>query len=134
MNRYFTIFIVIALFVGSNNASNSLPKNIIYFKNSFSQDDDVLKVHCRSEKDDLGLHYVRHNLLYDIKFGDDFWGRTIFKCELTHGINYTYSRKFTAYRESYYFYKFGRTFYWDAHDDGIYFAYDGGKLSFKYGW
>lgn len=135
MNIFFVLVIVIALSVGSNNASRLFPKNQVFIKNSFSRNDDILTVHCISDKDDLGIHSVRRSDIYSFKFGDRFFGGTKFDCTLMHGIGFKYSVTFTAYEADPYFYiKFGVVKFWDARDDGIYLTDEHHDAVFMYGW
>ncbi|EOA32549.1 hypothetical protein CARUB_v10015838mg [Capsella rubella] len=105
------------------------------FRNSFSKNSDLLTIHCKSEKNDLGIHKVHRFYLYNFKFGDEYFGGTRFVCMLTHeGVGFRYSRIFTAYTQSPIFMTFGATYYWEARDDGIYLTNDAHGAKFMYGW
>ncbi|EOA32775.1 hypothetical protein CARUB_v10016085mg [Capsella rubella] len=135
MNKFFVLIVVIALSVGSNNASRIFPKNQVYILNTLGRSDDVLTVHCKSEKDDLGVHLVHYGDIYSFKFGDSFFGETKFVCTLSHGIGFKSSVTFTAYQEDPYFYiKFGALTLWDARPDGIYLTNDDHGTKFMYSW
>ncbi|EOA32264.1 hypothetical protein CARUB_v10015524mg [Capsella rubella] len=135
MNHLIPLVFVISLCVGSNNAGLFFAKNQMYFKNSFTKNSDLLTVHCKSEKDDLGIHILHHFYIYDFKFGDELFGGTKFVCMLTHeGVGFKYSRTFTAYMQSPYFMRFGVKYFWDARDDGIYLADDTHTSKLRFGW
>lgn len=134
MSNLFVLVVVIALCVGSNNASKVFPKNQMYFRNSFSKNTDVLTVHCKSDKDDLGVHSVKRSYEYSFKFGDNLLGGTQFDCTLMHeSVGFRYSRTFTAYKEASYL-RFGAIFLWEARDDGIYLTDADHDAKFMYSW
>ncbi|EOA33122.1 hypothetical protein CARUB_v10016460mg [Capsella rubella] len=96
--------------LGSNNASIVLfPKNKMYFRNSFSKNSDLLTIHCRSKKDDLGIHMFLCIVLNYLV------GLNLIVC---------YSKTFTAYKQTPYFMRFG------AKDDGIYLTNDAHEAKF----
>ncbi|CAN8257186.1 unnamed protein product [Cochlearia groenlandica] len=132
MKNLFVCFIIIALCFGFNK-SKLFPDNTMYFRNAFTKNDDVLKIHCKSDKDDLGLHFLRPNISqYYIKFGDLIFGGTYFKCQLMHGDNFSYYKNFIAYKQSSSVY--GANYLWEARDNGIYYAKNGPNPVFKFLW
>lgn len=106
-------------------------KNTVCFKNSFSSNNDVLKVHCKSDKNDLGVHFVNRSNLYSFKVAGKF-GLTLVECQLRHGYDFGSSSNLTAYAE--FVMKFGKVYLWDAKDDGIYFSEDGDPEEYMYDW
>ncbi|CAH8262046.1 unnamed protein product [Arabidopsis lyrata] len=135
MNNLFVLVVVIALSVGLNNGSRLFPKNQLYFRNSFSRNTEVLTVHCKSEKDDLGIHTVQRSYVYTFKFGDSFFGSTEFVCTLKHGVRSKYSVTFTAYKENPSFYiRTGVVRVWEALDDGIYLTDEDHHFEKMYDW
>ncbi|CAB4292559.1 unnamed protein product [Prunus armeniaca] len=50
--------------------------------NGLVPESDVL-VHCKSKQDDLGVHLLHYNALYEFKFKPNFWGTTQFYCNFT---------------------------------------------------
>ncbi|EOA32613.1 hypothetical protein CARUB_v10015915mg [Capsella rubella] len=136
MNTFLVLIIVIALSVGSTNASILFPKNKVYIVNSLSKYDDVLRVHCRSIKDDLGVHLVRYPLdNFHFELGDNIFGGTKFICTLSHGVGFKSSVTFTAYEEGGSFYiRFGALDVWEAREDGIYLTDDNHHATFMYAW
>lgn len=127
MNNFFVFFIVTVLCAGSNKAS-LFPKNKISFQNNLSRIDDVLEIHCRSEQDDLGVHFLHRSLdVYEFEFGDSFLGGTYHRCVLSHGVDVRFVREIVAYEEEEpYFFRFGSLILWEARDDGIYLTSDDG--------
>ncbi|KAG7578865.1 Plant self-incompatibility S1 [Arabidopsis thaliana x Arabidopsis arenosa] len=133
MNNLFVLVFVITLSVGSNNASRVFPKNQLYFRNSFSRNDEVLTVQCKSNDDDLGIHSVQRSYVYTFKFGDSIFGETKFVCTLKHGVNSQYSVTFTAYKQNHSI-RFGDIKVWEALDDGIYLTDEDHHFEKMYGW
>lgn len=134
MNNFFVFFIVTALCAGSNKAS-LFSKNKISFQNNLSRNDDVLKIHCRSEQDDLGVHFLHRTDVYDFEFGDWLLGGSYHRCELSHGVDVRFVREIMAYEgESSYFFRFGQLILWEARDDGIYLTSDDDEAEKKYDW
>ncbi|CAA7033943.1 unnamed protein product [Microthlaspi erraticum] len=135
MNTLILFFIVTALCAVSNNASLLFPKNEIGFRNNLSSNDDVLTVHCRSDEDDLGLHFLHQVDVYTFEFGDRVFGGTYHQCVLRHGVNIQFVREIMAYEESPYHLRFGQLMLWEARDDGIYLTTgDQGKAEKRYDW
>ncbi|XP_019083142.1 PREDICTED: uncharacterized protein LOC109125619 [Camelina sativa] len=136
MNTFLVIIILIALSVESSNASKMFPKNQVHIKNSLGRNDDLLKIHCISDEDDLGIHFVRRTYLYTFKFGDKFFGGTKFDCTLSHGVGFKSSVTFTAYKQDAddFIIKFGKMTFWDAKDDGIYLTNADHNAKFMYRW
>ncbi|AED93661.1 S-protein 7 [Arabidopsis thaliana] len=135
MNNLFVLVIIIVLSAGSNNGSKLFPKNQLYFRNSFNRNYDILTVHCKSDKDDLGIHTVARSYVYFFKFGDSIFGDTEIVCTLNHGVSATkYKVTFTAYKESRFVIRFGAIKIWEARDDGIYLTDEDHDAVKMYGW
>ncbi|CAN8302711.1 unnamed protein product [Cochlearia groenlandica] len=134
MNNHFVFFIVIAYYVGTSNSSDLFLPNTVYVRNSFTKNNDILQVHCKSEEDDLGGHLLHRHGLYTFRFGDKYFGGTTFYCQLRHGDNFTYYRYFRAYKEDPILIRFGARYLWDARDDGIYYGENGHKIELKFLW
>lgn len=45
----------------------------------------MVKVHCQSADNDLGVHYLAYDRSVEWKFNDNIWGTTLFYCDFTWG-------------------------------------------------
>ncbi|EFH53256.1 hypothetical protein ARALYDRAFT_484466, partial [Arabidopsis lyrata subsp. lyrata] len=97
-------------------------KSMITVKNEFSPKSRlVLKVHCKSKNDDIGIKYLEIGEIMSFSFKTNFWGTTEFWCDIYKGPDYKRFRGFTAYQAKGLFVKDGSSYNWLARDDGIYF-------------
>ncbi|ESQ37438.1 hypothetical protein EUTSA_v10002720mg [Eutrema salsugineum] len=130
MNRIWCSLFIIALCIGWSNA---LKKNSVHFKNSLGQN-NILRIHCTKDDDDLGYQQLSPGQTYDISFHDSLWGMRI-NCDLWQGLDYRFHAHFLAYEGGLIIPFVGKNNFWDAREDGIYFTHDILKVpTLKYKW
>ncbi|RID67921.1 hypothetical protein BRARA_C00122 [Brassica rapa] len=88
MNNLYLSLFIIALGVGLSNALAIKMKNSVHFINSLAGN-NVLKIHCRSDEDDLGEHLLKPGEVYDFSFYDSIFGTRI-NCDLAQGIEFRF--------------------------------------------
>lgn len=115
MNRLSCYLFAIGLFVGLSNAKWN-EKNSVYFKNSLRRN-NVLKVHCISNDDDLGFHFLRPRETYDFSFHDSIM-KTEFYCDLWQRPNFKFHAEFMGYEGGGLIVHYGKKKIWDAKTDG----------------
>ncbi|KAL1209168.1 putative S-protein [Cardamine amara subsp. amara] len=104
MNRLSCVLLIFGLCIGLSNTKWN-EKNSVFFKNSLGWN-NVLKVHCISNDDDLGYHFLRPGGIYDFSFHD--------------------SGGFIVH--------YGKKNFWEAKDDGIYFTHGKEVPKLEYMW
>ncbi|CAH8254459.1 unnamed protein product [Arabidopsis lyrata] len=129
MNRLSCVMVVIALCIGFSNAKM---KNSVHFKNSLLPK-NILKIHCLSDEDDLGIHFLNPGQTYNIRFNDSIF-KTKIDCQLWQGINYNFFAKFRAYKSGGLIVHHGKMNFWDAREDGIYFTHGKQIPKLEYKW
>ncbi|XP_010480902.2 PREDICTED: uncharacterized protein LOC104759702 [Camelina sativa] len=129
MNRLLCVLVLIALCVGFNNAKM---KNFVHFKNSLLQK-NILKIHCQSDEDDLGIHFLSPGQTYNFSFNDSIF-KTKIDCELWQGIGFKFFAKFMAYKSGGLILHHGKKIFWDAREDGIYFTHGKQIPKLEYKW
>ncbi|CAH8355104.1 unnamed protein product [Eruca vesicaria subsp. sativa] len=130
MNRLSCFLLTIALIAGSSNAL--FEKNSVHFKNSL-RPGNILKIHCISDSDDLGVHFLNPGQTYDFSFHDSFL-KTYFDCTLDQGLNFSFRVAFPAYKSGGGLVRFGKTNFWDAREDGMYFTHGTEAPKLEYKW
>ncbi|KAK4729248.1 hypothetical protein R3W88_022236 [Solanum pinnatisectum] len=63
------------------------PKVTEVFVSNLPQNTALLKVHCQSEDDDLGVRTLKMNEKFDFSFRLNFWSDTYFYCAFLWGLN-----------------------------------------------
>lgn len=112
MNPFSCFLLVIALCVGFSNAKM---KNSVHFYNSLLPK-NILKIHCISDEDDLGIHFLSPGQTYDFSFNDSIF-KTKIDCQLWQGIGYKFFAKFRAYQGGGLIVHHGKKNFWDARED-----------------
>ncbi|CAN8257240.1 unnamed protein product [Cochlearia groenlandica] len=130
MNRLCSLFIIALLCVGLSNAIKI--KNAVHFINSLGQN-NTLRIHCISDEDDLGYHFLSPEQTYNFSFYDSIMGTRI-SCELGHGVDYSFHAKFMAYESGGLIRRYGKNNFWDAREDGIYFTHGQKTPKLEYKW
>ncbi|XP_010436364.1 PREDICTED: uncharacterized protein LOC104720091 [Camelina sativa] len=130
MNSFLCFLLIIALCLGSSNAV--WEKNTVHFKNSLGPQ-NILKIHCVSNEDNLGFHYLSPGQTYDFSFHDSAL-KTKFNCDLWQGPDFRFHASFTAYEGKVIIVRYGRNVFWDAREEGIYRAEDKETPKLMYSW
>ncbi|KAI4338179.1 hypothetical protein L6164_016523 [Bauhinia variegata] len=55
----------------------------VYIENELGAN-KILTVHCKSDDDNLGVHYLKYGETYEFHFRDSWFGNTLFTCVLSH--------------------------------------------------
>ncbi|KAL0708338.1 hypothetical protein Bca4012_074764 [Brassica carinata] len=113
MNRLSCFLIVIALCAELSNGA-LFPKDSVHFNNSL-QPNNILKVHCITDEDDLGDHLLNPGQTYDFSFHESVF-RTEVNCGLWQGPGFKYYALFRAYDGGVILH-FGKNNFWDARED-----------------
>ncbi|CAH2077725.1 unnamed protein product [Thlaspi arvense] len=133
MNRLSCFLLAMALYVGLNNAA-VFEKNSVHFKSSLGPDSS-LRIHCVSDQDDLGVHFLRPGQTYDFSFHDSVL-KTIIECNLywmgPRGAGHGAS--FRAYEGGGVIVHYGKQNFWDARVDGVYFTHGKETPKLEYKW
>ncbi|XP_013623746.1 PREDICTED: uncharacterized protein LOC106329603 [Brassica oleracea var. oleracea] len=131
MNNLYCSLFIIALCVGLSNAVVKM-KNSVHFMNSLGGN-NVLKIHCISDEDDLGYHLLKPGEIYEFSFYDSVMGTRI-NCDVAQGIEFRFHAKFMAYKGGGLIGHYGKMNFWFCRDDGIYFTHgkDDPKLEYKW--
>lgn len=132
MNHIFSFLFVIALCVGLINAAINKQKNSVHFRNDLGPN-NTLWIHCISDEDDFGDHFLTLGETYDFSFYDSVVG-TLIKCDLGKGIRFRFHAKFIAYEGVWLIPHYGQMNFWYAKEDGIYFAHGKDIPKLKYTW
>nr|VDD40476.1 unnamed protein product [Brassica oleracea] len=130
MNRFSCFLLTIALIVGSSNAI--WEKNSLHFKSSL-RPGNTLRIRCLSNDDDLGVHLLSPGQTYDFSFHDSIL-KTYFDCTLDQGPNFSFHVSFTAYKSGGGIIRYGKTNFWDAREDGMYFTHGQEAPKLEYKW
>ncbi|AEE77228.1 S-protein 21 [Arabidopsis thaliana] len=110
-------------------------KSTITVKNELNpKNKNILKVHCKSKNNDIGVKYLKIGEVMSFSFKTNFWGTTEFWCNLYKGPDYKRYRGITAYQAIGLFAKDGSSYNWLARDDGIYFHKDSLPSYYKTYW
>ncbi|KAF2537353.1 hypothetical protein F2Q70_00006002 [Brassica cretica] len=94
MKRISCFLIVIALCAELSNGA-LFPKDSVHFNNSL-QPNNILKVHCITDEEDLGDHLLNPGQTYDFSFHESIF-RTEVNCGLWQGPGFKYYALFRAY-------------------------------------
>ncbi|WZZ04860.1 hypothetical protein YC2023_090781 [Brassica napus] len=129
MNRLSCFLLVIGLCVG---LSNAYEKNSVHFKNSLGRN-NILKINCLSNNDNLGFHFLRPGETYEFSFHDSVF-KTEFFCDLWQGPNFKFHAGFTGYEGGGLIVFFFPKNFWDAREDGIYFTHGQKTPKLEYNW
>lgn len=133
-NIFVSVFLIVALYFGRSNES-LCNKNTVAFHNHLVSSRSILKVHCKSETDDLGDHFLKsESPTYKFSFHDNIVGTTRFICNLWKGANMEYHQSIRAYVEDQFVIRCGTLYSWDIRDDGIYLSIDDKPEELKYQW
>ncbi|XP_010451151.1 PREDICTED: uncharacterized protein LOC104733257 [Camelina sativa] len=130
MNSFLCFLLIIALCLGSSNAV--WEKNTVHFKNSLGPQ-NILKIHCASNEDNLGIHYLSPGQTYDFSFHDSAL-KTKFNCDLGQGPDFRFHASFTAYEGKFIIVRYGRNVFWEAREEGIYRAEGKEAPKLMYSW
>ncbi|XP_050216600.1 S-protein homolog 21-like [Mercurialis annua] len=108
----------------------------VYIINNLNH--NVLKIHCKSKDDDLGEHVLRIKGQFHFTFKANFWGTTLFWCNLKWGKKHGGGYRIFWYRDdllSMCGYKEKRCT-WSARNSGILLrdVRDGGEFKHMYDW
>ncbi|CAN7059604.1 unnamed protein product, partial [Brassica rapa subsp. trilocularis] len=131
MNRLSCFLLTIGLCIGLSNAKWN-EKNSVHFKNSLGRN-NILKINCISNDDDLGFHYLRPGETYEFSFHDSVI-KTEFFCDLWQGPNFKFHAGFTGYEGGGLIVHYGKKNFWDAREDGIYFTHGQNMPKLEYTW
>ncbi|KAF8097314.1 hypothetical protein N665_0291s0023 [Sinapis alba] len=131
MSRFSSFLIVIALCVELSNGE-LFPKDSVHFKNSL-QPNNILKVHCISDEDDLGDHLLSPGQTYDISFYESIFTTKV-NCVLWQGPGFKFYALFRAYEGGGVIVHYGKKNFWDAREDGIYFTHGRIAPKLEYKW
>lgn len=131
MNRFSCLLLVIAFCVGLSNAA-VFKKNSVHFKNSLNPN-TILRVCCSSNGDDLGCPILNPGQTREYSFYDSVL-KTKIDCTLTKGKDESYQISFRAYEGGGVIVHYGKEYFWDAREDGLYFAHVNETPKLKYTW
>ncbi|EOA36587.1 hypothetical protein CARUB_v10011776mg [Capsella rubella] len=129
MNRLFCFLVLIAFCEGFSNENL---KNAVHIFNNLLPK-NILRVHCISDEDDLGTHFLSPEETYNISFHDSVF-KTIIYCQLWQGNNFKFFKKFLAYRSGGAIVHYGKQNFWFAKEDGIYFTHGQKAPKLEYTW
>ncbi|KAF8114176.1 hypothetical protein N665_0040s0031 [Sinapis alba] len=130
-NRLWCFHLVITLCVGLSCAK-FYEKDSVHFNNSLNPN-NVLKVHCISEQDDFGDHFLSLGQTYDFSFYESI-KKTKVDCDLWKGPDFRFHAKFRAYEGGGFIVHYGKKNFWDAREDGIYFTHGKELPKLEYKW
>lgn len=132
MTRRLSCFLIIIALCAELSNGAVFPKDSVHFNNSL-QPNTILRVHCVSDEDDLGDHFLSHGQTYDFSFYESIF-KTEVICGLWQGPSFEYYALFKAYEGGGLIVHYGKKNYWDAREDGIYFTHDSTPPTLKYRW
>uniref|UniRef100_M4CNI6 S-protein homolog n=1 Tax=Brassica campestris TaxID=3711 RepID=M4CNI6_BRACM len=120
--------------ISYSGLSNALvkEKNSVHFMNSLGGN-NVLKIHCISDEDDLGEHLLKPGEIYEFSFYDSIMG-TLINCDLWQGIEFRFHANFRAYEGGGLIGHYGKQNFWFSRDDGIYFTHGKDEPKLEYKW
>ncbi|KAK4774349.1 hypothetical protein SAY86_009284 [Trapa natans] len=100
-NKYALFLLLLALFLSVAAAlekdESITVKASVWVRNRLPSGQNVT-IHCQSKDDDLGVHTILPNDIYNFEFHNNIWGTTLFFCRVT-----------TSYGQGLYdFYKYSR--------------------------
>ncbi|WZZ37695.1 LOW QUALITY PROTEIN: hypothetical protein YC2023_033954 [Brassica napus] len=130
MNNLYCSLFIIALCVGLSNAVVKM-KNSVHFMNSLGGN-NVLKIHCISDEDDLGYHLLKPGEIYEFSFYDSVMGTRI-NCDRRE-LNSDFMQSSWHIKGGGLIGHYGKMNFWFRRDDGIYFTHgkDDPKLEYKW--
>ncbi|CAN7084652.1 unnamed protein product [Brassica oleracea var. botrytis] len=111
---------------------NAYEKISVHFKNSLGRN-NILKINCLSNNDNLGFHFLRPGETYEFSFHDSVF-KTEFFCDLWQGPNFKFHAGFTGYEGGGLIVHYGKQNFWDAREDGIYFTHGQKTPKLEYNW
>ncbi|KAL8551097.1 hypothetical protein ACS0TY_000250 [Phlomoides rotata] len=91
-----------------------------------------MKLHCRSKNDDLGDHFQNPTDVYNFSFCDNYFGGTLFSCQLWWGNKEVGFNAFRSKDQNENCDDGQCT--WEARPDGIYVYKKYGGFTKKYDW
>ncbi|XP_010543574.1 PREDICTED: pumilio homolog 15-like [Tarenaya hassleriana] len=95
----------------------------------------ILKVHCKSDEDDLGFHLIPPGETYEIVFHDNLFDTTVFWCNLWQGPHYKHHQVLTVYDQSQGIAPMhGNRIVWEAWELGIFEHMDDNIRLLRYRW
>ncbi|CAN7067924.1 unnamed protein product [Brassica rapa subsp. trilocularis] len=132
MTRRLSCFLIIIALCAELSNGAVFPKDSVHFNNSL-QPNTILRVHCVSDEDDLGDHFLSHGQTYDFSFYESIF-KTEVICGLWQGPGFEYYALFKAYEGGGLIVHYGKKNYWDAREDGIYFTHGFYPPKLEYRW
>ncbi|RID41912.1 hypothetical protein BRARA_J01835 [Brassica rapa] len=132
MTRRLSCFLIIIALCAELSNGAVFPKDSVHFNNSL-QPNNILRVHCISDEDDLGDHFLSHGQTYDFSFYESIF-KTEVICGLWQGPSFEYYALFKAYEGGGLIVHYGKKNYWDAREDGIYFTHGFYPPKLEYRW
>ncbi|CAH8362176.1 unnamed protein product [Eruca vesicaria subsp. sativa] len=132
MNLRLSCFLIIIALCAELSNGAIFQKDSVHFNNSL-QPNNILKVHCVTKEDDLGDHLLSHGQTYEFSFYESIF-KTEVICGLWQGPGFKLYALLKAYEGAGFHY--GKTNYWDAREDGVYFTHGSlsPKLEYKWKW
>ncbi|KAL9281426.1 putative plant self-incompatibility S1 [Arabidopsis thaliana] len=120
MNHSVFVILITITYFGLNQACK---KNIVEILNQLAPG-QILKYHCRSEDDNLGVKQLNFNATpFVIRFHDEIPNLTRWNCIFRQGPNNSYSYDIEVYKAGPRLIpRCGQLRVWAARIDGIYFA------------
>ncbi|CAN6917843.1 unnamed protein product [Brassica oleracea] len=131
MNRLLCFQLVVTLCFGLSYAK-FYEKDSVHFNNSLNPN-NILKVHCISDQDDFGDHFLSPGQTYDFSFYESIT-KTKVDCDLWQGPDFRFHAKFMAYKGGGFIVHYGKKNFWDAREDGIYFTHGKELPKLEYKW
>lgn len=106
------------------NAFVLSPKVILTFRSDLPKDSNLLKVHCQSKDDDIGVRTLNPGDQFSFSFRMNIFGTTLFHCNLVWGSKHNHFEVFNQKRSYCYGRKLFKNIYctWLMKDSGIYLA------------
>ncbi|XP_010543573.1 PREDICTED: pumilio homolog 15-like [Tarenaya hassleriana] len=96
LNSLMLSLILAALFMNVTDVAGLFEKERVEIKNKLRYN-KILKLHCKSRDDDLGVHLIPPWGTYEIVFHDNLFYRTLFWCNLWQGPHYKHHQAFAVY-------------------------------------
>ncbi|CAN8244607.1 unnamed protein product [Cochlearia groenlandica] len=127
----FVLVITLIMCIELSNGK-SLLKDSVHFKNSL-RPNNYLKIHCKSDEDDLGVHFLSNGQTYDFSFYESIL-KTKVNCVLWKGPGFILRSAFRAYKGGGLIVHYGKKNFWDVREDGIYFTHGQDLPKLEYKW